>query len=331
VAVKVALAGDTMLGRGVSDRLRHHHPEAIVGRSVIDALAEADLFLLNLECAISERGQPWPDPFKPFFFRAPPAAVDLLTYLRVDAVTLANNHALDYGYEALMDTLDHLTAAGIAVTGAGATQQAARAPALLRAGETTVAVIGLTDHPADYAADPTTPGVAYADLSRHVPQWVRTAVADSDADVLVAFPHWGPNMVSSEVAHVRRAAAQLLRAGATFVAGHSAHVFHGVSPEGVLYDLGDFIDDFATDETLRNDLGMLWFVTVQQGAVTEVEALPLKLGYCRTDVATGDDAAWISHRFHAACREFHTTVTQRGDHLVVDLAAAPAGRPPHPT
>jgi hypothetical protein len=56
-----------------------------------------DLFVLNLECCTSERGERWTDPRKPFFFRAPPEAVELLCRLGVDCVTLANNHALDDG------------------------------------------------------------------------------------------------------------------------------------------------------------------------------------------------------------------------------------------
>ena len=73
----------------------------------------ADLFVLNLECCISERVERFPDPGKPFFFRAPPAAAGTLADLGVDCVTLANNHALDYGEQALLDTLGHLDQAGI--------------------------------------------------------------------------------------------------------------------------------------------------------------------------------------------------------------------------
>lgn len=94
-------------------------PGALVADEVVAAAREADLFVLNLECCVSQRGVRWPSPGKPFFFRAPPVAVELLTLLGVDAVTCANNHALDYGVDALADTVEHLTAAGIACVGAG--------------------------------------------------------------------------------------------------------------------------------------------------------------------------------------------------------------------
>src|SRR5215211_389628 len=112
--VKLALAGDTMLGRGVAEALRSSPPETLVDEEVVAVAREADLFVLNLECCISERGRRRPDPAKLFFFRAPPAAVDLLRHLGVGCVTLANNHALDFGPEALLDTFEHLRGAGIA-------------------------------------------------------------------------------------------------------------------------------------------------------------------------------------------------------------------------
>lgn len=108
-----------MLGRGVADQLALRAPEQLFADEVVAVADSADLFVVNLECAISDRGRPWPDPAKPFFFRAPPRAVGALVHLGVTCVTLANNHALDYGADALLDTIGHLTAAGIATVGAG--------------------------------------------------------------------------------------------------------------------------------------------------------------------------------------------------------------------
>ena len=115
-------------------------------------------------------------------------------------------------------------------------------------------------------------------------------------------PHWGPNMTSAPVRHVRRAATALVEAGATLVAGHSAHVPHGVAGP-VLYDLGDFLDDYRVDPQLRNDLGLLFLVTLDGRGPIRLEALPLKLEYCHTRLATGDDVAWMRRRFRAACAD----------------------------
>src|SRR5437660_7479456 len=246
--ITLALAGDTMLGRSVADRLRQDPAIALVERGVAEAAAAADLFVLNLECCISERGERFADPRKPFFFRAPPVAAERLAELGVDAVTLANNHALDYGTEALLDTLSLLDAAGIAAVGAGATEQLARQPLSLPCAQFSLRLVSFCDHPAAFAAGSDRPGVAFAELGSGLPAWIRDCVGPDPegTDAVVVTPHWGPNMVVEPLATVRFAADELLAAGATLVAGHSAHVFQGVAGR-VLFDLGDFIDDYAVD------------------------------------------------------------------------------------
>lgn len=318
-AVTLALAGDTMLGRGVAERLRTAAPHTLFAPRIKEVVDEADAFVVNLECCVSARGQRWPDPTKKFFFRAPPRAVEALTWLGVDCVTLANNHALDYGPDALRDTIDTLTRGEIAVVGAGRNVAAARRPARLTRRGVDIAVTGVTDHPSDFAAGPDSPGVAYADLPNGVPGWLRDQVATlaASADVVLVTPHWGPNMVASPVPHVRAAAHALVRAGATVVAGHSAHVFHAV--EGpVLYDLGDFVDDYAVHPVLRNDLGLLFLLTVDAAGPIRLEAVPIALGYSRTEIARGNDHVWIADRFIRACARFGTEARRSGDRVVIE-------------
>jgi poly-gamma-glutamate synthesis protein (capsule biosynthesis protein) len=321
--MKLGLAGDTMLGRGVAERLRTAPPEALFAPELVAAAREADLLVLNLECAVSERGSPWPDPFKPFFFRAPPVAVRALVRLGVDCVALANNHALDFSAEALLDTFDHLADWGIRWVGAGRDAASAREPVVLETGGVRVGVLGVTDHPAEYAAGPGRPGVAYADLHTRVPDWLLGSVRRlrAQVDVVLVTPHWGPNMVAEPVPHVRAAARTLLEAGATLVAGHSAHVFHGVEGR-ILYDLGDFVDDYATDPALRNDLGLFFLVTFDGPEPVRLEALPLTLEYCHTRLAAGRDARWIERRFRSACERLGTEVQRQNGRLVVDLRRA---------
>jgi poly-gamma-glutamate capsule biosynthesis protein CapA/YwtB (metallophosphatase superfamily) len=320
MAIRIVLAGDTMLGRGVAELLRDDPARPLWAPQVRAFIAEADLAVLNLECCISERGERWPDPAKPFFFRAPPVAAERLADLGVDCVTLANNHALDYGAAALLDTLHHLDRAGIGAVGAGADLARARGPAILVADGQRVGVIGVADHPLDFAAAERGPGIAYEPLSASLPEWLADAIAGLDVDVTLVTPHWGPNMVPSPIPQVRAAAQAFVAAGATVVAGHSAHVFHGVEWAGegqmVLYDLGDFIDDYAVHPTLRNDHGILWAVEVEAGAPVAVDALPLRLEYGFTRVAEEDEADWIRRRLGQACAEFGTTVSERDGRLV---------------
>lgn len=323
MTVTVALAGDTMLGRGVAERLEEAPgPEVLLCDELLELLAGADLFVLNLECCVSGRGEPWPAPGKPFFFRAPPAAAAVLAELGVDCVTLANNHALDFGFDALADTLALLPEAGVRVVGAGRDAAAAREFAVLEAGGLRLAVVGATDHPEDFAAGADRPGVAFADLRRGMPGWLPATVARATeaADAVLVTPHWGPNMTVRPPRHVRESAAALRAAGATLVAGHSAHVFHGVA-DRILYDMGDFVDDYAVDPRLRNDLGLLFLVAFDGPSPVRLEAVPLYLDHCRTTVARGDDRRWIRHRFHHACAALGTAVPAREDgRLVVDWA-----------
>lgn len=306
MSVTLALAGDTMLGRGVAALLEFtNEPAAYLADGVREHLAEADLVVLNLECCVSARGSKWASPGKPFHFRAPPQAAEMLAGLGVGCVTLANNHALDYGYDALLDTRDHLERVGIQVVGAGPDEAQARRPVILSAGGVRVGVIGVTDHPPEYAASPDRPGVAYADLPYQVPPWLTEAVAGMRADIVLVTPHWGPNMTARPLPYVRSAAAALVKSGATLVAGHSAHVAHGVALP-VLFDLGDFLDDYAVDPVLRNDLSLLFLVTFEGARVVGLRAVPIKLEYGRTELAQGREHAWISERFIGACAEMGT-------------------------
>jgi poly-gamma-glutamate synthesis protein (capsule biosynthesis protein) len=317
--ITLALAGDTMLGRGVAERLAAGRAAPLLDPAVVEAATRADLFVVNLECCISARGERFPDPDKPFFFRAPPPAADWLAAVGVDCATLANNHALDYGPVALLDTLEHLALAGVAAVGGGASPEAARAPVVLESGGIRLRVVAATDHPAAYAAARGSPGVAFAPLRRsgRLPDWLRDALAPGpDADLVLAAVHWGPNMVGAPVAAVRAAAPALLAAGADLVAGHSAHVFHGAAG-AVLYDLGDFLDDYRVDRDLRNDLGLLWFVTLDAGGPRHVEALPLALDYCHTRPAMGGERDLVERLLAERCAAVGSRVERHGDRLAV--------------
>jgi poly-gamma-glutamate synthesis protein (capsule biosynthesis protein) len=231
---------------------------------------------------------------------------------------MANNHALDYGEIALLDTFRHLGSANIRCVGAGADLETARAPAVLDAEGFRLAVVGVTDHPKEFAARPDRPGVAFADLHDGVPPWVLATVerAHAEADAVLVTPHWGPNMSPEPVGHVRVAADELAAAGATIVAGHSAHVFQGIRGR-ILFDVGDFLDDYAVDPVLRNDLGLLFLVTLDEEGPLRLQAVPLALDHCITRLATEDDAAWIRRRFRSACAAFGTEVAEEGGRLVV--------------
>lgn len=103
--------------------------------------------------------------------------------------------------------------------------------------------------------------------TRWVPPCVLATVerARAKADAVLVTPHWGPNMSPEPVGLVRVAADELAAAGATIVAGHSAHVFQGIRGR-ILFDVGDFLDDYAVDPVLHNDLGLSsWSPSTKKG------------------------------------------------------------------
>jgi poly-gamma-glutamate capsule biosynthesis protein CapA/YwtB (metallophosphatase superfamily) len=323
----IALGGDVMLGRGVAGTLAERPAADVWSPELRAVFGEADIALVNLECCISDSGVPWDPERKPFHFRAPPRAIDALTAIGVRAVWLANNHALDFGRQALEDTLDHLARAGIGVVGAGRDVEDARAGRTVEAGGARIGLVAFADHPADFAATSETPGIAWADIADGAPDWVREQVSrlSLTCDVVIGGPHWGPNMRSSPPPRHRTVAGDLVAAGLGALAGHSAHVVHGVElldGAPICFDLGDLLDDYAVDTLLRNDLGMLALFTPGE----RLELVPLRLEFARTTLARGADHAAIVERVILASRAMGTDLRLEAGRLILDLSDAD-GRP----
>jgi poly-gamma-glutamate capsule biosynthesis protein CapA/YwtB (metallophosphatase superfamily) len=315
---RIGLLGDVMLGRLVAQELARGVPaHELWAAEVREICRSLDVVIVNLECCLSERGEPTRlIPGKPFFFRGPPAAVDALAAIGADVASLANNHALDFGPQAAADTVATLERAGIAAVGAGSDRASAGQPVVVRAGSRSIGVVAFADHPQEYAARDPGWGIAHARLRTGAPTWIRERIAQLRArcDLVVAFPHWGPNMTTAPARWQRAVATQLQDAGADLVAGHSAHVFHGVgwgARGPILYDLGGALDDYAVDPDLRNDLGLLaiW----EPGAPDELDVVGLRIERTRTRIVSGEDARWVGKRLGRACAQLGTDVEAAGE------------------
>lgn len=206
-------------------------------------LGSSDFSLVNVEMAISDRGEPH---WKEFVFRAPPSAAERIAAGGVSVANLANNHANDYGPDALTDTIDLLEAAGVTTIGAGRDADEAYQYRLLSTGNgVRVAFVGASMIvPAAFAAGATTPGIAsaHSPARARVLDTVRAAAAEADA-VIVAV-HWGIERDTCPSNDQRLLARQLLDAGADAVIGHHPHVLQPVELVGrklVAYSLGNFI------------------------------------------------------------------------------------------
>lgn len=327
--VRLGFTGDVMLGRQV-DRRQRSRPVAAVWGDLLGRLRSLDGLFINLECCLSTRGQPWRRTHRPFHFRADPDwAVSALEWAGVDCASLANNHALDYETVALCDTLDHLAAADIGRVGAGRTIDEAREPYCVSIEGVDVAVVSFTDNTPEYAATADAPGVAHVEFdldseeNRQVLDRALTTARETKPDLLVASLHWGPNMVTEPPDAFRAVGRWLVEQGVDIVHGHSAHVIQGVEIFDdclILYDTGDFVDDYAVDDDLRNDRGFLFEVRVEQdGTLGELRLHPTEIHDYAAHNAESTAATWIRTRMRELSEPFGTEFERRGDELVLPL------------
>jgi poly-gamma-glutamate capsule biosynthesis protein CapA/YwtB (metallophosphatase superfamily) len=317
--MKIAITGDVMLGRLVNRQVvtkAFLAPEAIWG-DVLPLFMSADCRLINLECVISVRGQPWNLMHKPFHFRADPRAIKILQAARVDCATLANNHVLDYGSDALLDCLNFLDQAHIQHAGAGALRDEALAPAFLDRAHGRIAVIDLTDNEPEWEATHSQPGVNYVDYDTHglLPPY-RDRIADTirharqNASFVIISAHIGPNWGDPSPA-MRRLSHELLDLGGDLYWGHSNHTPQGVEiykGKVIFYSTGDFIDDYAVDPYERNDLSFLFSVEEDSGRIARVRFYPVRIENFQVHRARGPDTTFLQHSFQAKCRAFRTDV-----------------------
>lgn len=328
MADRIGFTGDVMLGRNVDSRQRDRPADAVWG-DVLPRLEGLDGLCINLECCLSDRGEPWRRTHRPFHFRADPEwAVEALAAAGVDACALANNHVLDFEEVALRDTLEHLDDTGVARAGAGRTLDEALEPAVFEAGGLEVALVSFTDNTPEYAAGRDSPGTARVEIDVDDPETRRlvgTALESAlgaDPDLIVASLHWGPNMVAEPPAPFREFGKWLVDEGVDLVHGHSAHVFQGIEVyDGapILYDTGDFVDDYRVDAELRNDRSFLFEASATAEEVRELRLRPVEIDDCAVHAADEDVAAWCRDRMRERSDGFGTTFETDGEELVVPL------------
>jgi poly-gamma-glutamate synthesis protein (capsule biosynthesis protein) len=239
---------------------------AAYGFSEIRGVTEAaDLFLVNLECPFTDRGEKVP---KNFNFRARPELVSALLAGGVDAVSLANNHLMDYGVVGLMDTLATLDAAGVPHFGAGRNLAEARRPALVTVNGVRLALLGYfflgtrNIEPPEVIATESTPGVAghYSDVAE-MERMVRedVAAARGKADLVIPFFHWGREGQAVPEDYQLRLGRAAAEAGAAAVVGSHPHVLQGMELHGgvpILYSLGNLV--FGGNWNPKDKQGALW-------------------------------------------------------------------------
>lgn len=262
-----------------------------ISPELIREMERADVMMLNNEFAYSDRGAPLEG--KQFTFRARPETVQYLTDMGVDIVSLANNHAYDYGEEALLDTLDILKEAGVTAIGAGHNLEETRRPAYyivddIKIGFLTATQIERLDNPDTRGATDVSPGVFRCWDGANLLETIKDT--KKNCDFLVVYLHWGTeNEAVLDWAQLKQAP-EVVQAGADLIIGDHPHclqpigVIQGVP---VIYSLGNF---WFNSKTL--DTGMVKVVIDQEGLVS-YQFIPCLQNGCRTGLLDGEEKSRV--------------------------------------
>lgn len=296
LAVTLALAGDVHF-EGPLRRLLARDPGGALAQAA-PLLADADIAVVNLETAITDRGRP---EAKSFTFRAPATALHALRGAGIDAASMANNHALDFGPESVVDALAASRTLAFPLVGIGGNAAEAYAPWRASIRGTRVALVAASQvlpTPA-WAATDRRAGVASAYDVGRLTATVRAVRAE--ADVVVVYLHWGTERTQCPNAAQQRLARALAAAGADVVAGTHAHRLQGAGYLGttfVAYGLGNFA--FAASGGPAADSGVLR-LTLTGRTVTSYEWRPARITAGVPVALAGEEAAraraaWLALR-----------------------------------
>lgn len=310
-----------MLGRGVNAVLKHNPPLYPWGNT-LEIIKNADFRICNLECVISDKGDPWPR--KTFHFRTDPKNVECLKIAGFSPISIANNHTLDFGIAALEQMTKNLKTNSINFAGAGENIAEASMPALEN-GDQNIGLIAFTDNEPEWEADPDKPGIFYVPID---PQDQRAEMlSDSikktrnDVKVLIVSAHWGPNWGYEPSKEHIAFARSLIDAGADVVFGHSPHVFRGIEiykGKPILYSAGNFIDDYAVDERERNNESFIFIVEFDPPECKKITLIPTVIRNYQASLAI-DEAETIALKMINLCKKFNTEISWKPEEKILEV------------
>ena len=244
-AVTVSVAGDLCLEEDgfVLDKYDEVNDlEQCISPEILDITNGADIFYLNHEYTVSDRGEALAG--KLYTFRAKPERMELLTEMGTDLVSLANNHIYDYGEEAMLDTMDYLDQAGLPYVGGGRNLDEAKSPVYYIVNGMKIGFVAASNAEITLytpAAGENTPGILEAYDTTLYDQVISEAAAQ--CDYLIAYIHWGPEDINQYASYQTEQGKEFLDAGADIVVGGHPHVLQGMEymdGKPVIYSMGDF-------------------------------------------------------------------------------------------
>lgn len=289
--VTITFAGDILFDPSYSVMAKLLQNGGDIGSGIapdlIGEMQSADIMMLNNEFAYSDRGTPTPE--KQFTFRARPESVSYLTELGVDIVSLANNHAYDYGEQALLDSMEILREEGIPYVGAGVNIEEASAPVYFIINDMKIAFISATqierlDNPDTKGATETSPGVFRCFNGEKLLQTV--AAAKEESDFVIVYVHWGTENQEETDWAQNKQAPELVEAGADLIIGDHPHILQKIdiiNGVPVIYSLGNF---WFNSRPL--DTGMVK-VTISQEGLQSFQFIPCLQNNCKTNLLEGEE------------------------------------------
>lgn len=249
--IRLLFAGDIYL----SDHVLHAYDraggiEGVLDESLRQSIQESDIFMANEEFPFSDRGIPADD--KQFTFCLPSSRVSIMKEIGPDIVALANNHALDYGTDALLDTCELLDEAGIKHVGAGASLKEAKQLEVIETGGRKIGFLAASRviPVSNWAAGLETPGM----LITYDPTLLLKEIksAKEKCDYLIVYVHWGIERNNMPENYQKTLGRQYIDAGADIVVGSHPHVLQGMEYyEGkpIIYSLGNFVFGSSIPQT----------------------------------------------------------------------------------
>ena len=274
----VTFAGDVLLDRGVRRVIEAHGGDAncLFSSSVDSVFSESQLVVANLECPATSIVSPV---FKNFIFRGEPQWLDALKRHGITHLNLANNHSIDQGRDALLDTRDNIIKAGMIPIGAGANMQEAVQPVLIATKPRNVYVIAsLRLALENYAYLPDKPCVSQESIDQLAQRISQLRTDDPQCCIIVSL-HWGAEHMMRPAVQQVTQARRLIDAGADALICHHTHTMQSVEQyngKPIYYSIGNFIFDQSRDINSRACLVKL---TITDTAVT-AQTLPVAITHC---------------------------------------------------
>ncbi len=242
--------GDIMLDRGVKYMVEKYGEDYSFPFLKIKDFMEADIIFGNLESVISDKGEKMGSIYS---FRAKPESLEGLSYAGFNILSLANNHAFDYGRDAFEDTMKRLKEAGIAYTGGGFNKKEAHSPSIINLGKDNLRIgfLGYTEFLSSYAfAKEDMSGITnFNNLKEDIER------AKEKTDILIISFHYGDEYQKEPNEKQKELSRSAIDFGADLVIGHHPHVIQPVekyNDKYIFYSLGNFVfDQYFSEETMR--------------------------------------------------------------------------------